>query len=135
MKLAKYFPLVPALSAVCLLAAPSTGLSHDHHWHHHGGVVIYGGSPYYGYGYPYYSGPTFSFNFSRSYSPGYEDRYSDDLAVDVQRALRRRGYYRGAIDGDIGAGTRAAIRDYQYDRGLAPTGRIDHSLLRSLGIG
>jgi peptidoglycan hydrolase-like protein with peptidoglycan-binding domain len=55
--------------------------------------------------------------------------------VDVQRELRRRGYYHGPIDGDVGPGTRAAIRAYQNDRGFAVTGRIDRSLLRALGVG
>jgi hypothetical protein len=107
----------------------------------------YYGYPYsYGYGYPYYY-PRSSFGISfssRPYyggyysSPVYAGRsvgYSDDLAVDVQRELRRRGYYRGSIDGDIGPASRAAIRSYQADRGLRVTGRIDSSLLRSLGIG
>ena len=71
-----------------------------------------------------------------SYSYSYRDssRDSDELTVDVQRALARRGYYRGGIDGDIGPGTRAAIRSYQYQRGLEVTGRIDNTLLRSLGL-
>ena len=77
----------------------------------------------------YYSGvPRTSYSYRASSS------YSDELAVDVQRALARRGYYRGGIDGDIGPGTRAAIRSYQYNRGLEVTGRIDGALLRSLGI-
>ena len=71
---------------------------------------------------------------SYSYSYRASRSYSDDLAVDVQRALARRGFYRGGIDGDIGPGTRAAIRSYQYTRGLEVTGRIDGTLLRSLGI-
>jgi peptidoglycan hydrolase-like protein with peptidoglycan-binding domain len=54
--------------------------------------------------------------------------------IDVQQALRRRGYYHGSIDGDAGPGTRGAIRAYQDDRGLAVTGRIDAALVRSLGI-
>lgn len=98
----------------------------------------------YTYGYPYTSGyPRTSigvslsrplyYNSSRSIYRGYT--YSDDLAVDVQHALKRRGYYYGAIDGDVGPGTRGAIRAYQRDRGLSITGRIDTSLLRSLGIG
>lgn len=56
------------------------------------------------------------------------------LEADVQIALRRNGYYNGPVDGDIGPGTRSSIRDYQYDRGLTPTGRIDTALLRSLGL-
>ncbi len=67
---------------------------------------------------------------------GYRERarYDGDLAVDVQRALARRGFYRGGIDGDVGPGTRAAIRSYQYSRGFEVTGRIDGSLLRSLSL-
>ena len=56
------------------------------------------------------------------------------IEADVQLALRRNGYYRGPVDGDLGPETRAAIRDYQYDRRLPATGRIDTSLLRSLGL-
>jgi Putative peptidoglycan binding domain len=75
----------------------------------------------------------------RSYysEPTYYPRYTvshHSVSVDVQIALRRRGYYRGPIDGDIGPGSRAAIRAYQYDHGMRPTGYITDSLLRSLGI-
>ena len=121
----------------------------DHHGHYYGprfgvnfgyGYPYYGygyGYPYYGYGSPYYyHRPTIGLAYSGVYrgvpANGY---YSDSLAVDVQRELRRRGYYRGAIDGDIGPASRSAIRAYQADRGLGVTGRIDSRLLRSLGIG
>lgn len=60
--------------------------------------------------------------------------YSYSMACDVQIALKRRGYYRGPIDGDIGPSSRAAIRAWQYDRGLRITGYIDRPLLRSLGL-
>jgi hypothetical protein len=98
----------------------------------------YYGNRYYGrsYGYPYGYGYGYRPGVSVTYSssPRYYSSYSSNAAVDVQRELRRRGYYRGAIDGDVGPGTRAAIRAYQYNRGLAVTGRIDNSLLRSLGV-
>lgn len=58
----------------------------------------------------------------------------DDLGVDVQRSLAHQGYYHGPLDGEIGSGSRAAIRAYQSDHGLEPTGRIDSALLRSLHI-
>ena len=119
------------------------------------GYSSYGNRPYSYYARPavsvgfysapaYYSAPDYYYDSypSRTYYRGiprtsYTYRaasYSADLAVDVQRALARRGYYRGGIDGDVGPGTRAAIRSYQYNRGLEVTGRIDGSLLRSLGI-
>lgn len=86
----------------------------------------------------YYSSP--SYYTTRRYttyrsSPGYAGSYESELSVEVQQALKRRGYYSGAIDGDIGPGSRSAIRAYQADRGLSVTGRIDSSLLRALGIG
>lgn len=55
-------------------------------------------------------------------------------AVNVQRALKARGYYGGAIDGLIGPRSRAAIRAYQADHGIPVTGVIDAPLLRSLAV-
>lgn len=147
--------------AALVLATPATGFAKkDKDHHHHSSSHAYC-PPSYGYRSSYYSRPSVSFGFysaptyystpdyyydsypSRTYyrsvprtSYSYRERssYSEDLAVDVQRALARRGYYRGGIDGDVGPGTRAAIRSYQYNRGLTVTGRIDGSLLRSLGL-
>ncbi|MEA3208094.1 MAG: hypothetical protein QOE70_1151 [Chthoniobacter sp.] len=155
----KYLTLLPVVTAGLLFAVPVTSQA-DHKVHYSqdrdrdGHFVqksftvpdrrYYRGYGYYGpsYGYPYYySRPSVSFFYNRPLysSGGYyapdQRSYSDGLAVDVQRELRRRGYYRGSIDGDIGAGTRAAIRAYQDDRGLAVTGRIDRALIRSLGLG
>ncbi len=157
-----HISLRAAALAAFVFAAPAAGLAHDEHHHHdsdHGRAVYVQPycAPSYGYGYrPFgYARPSVSFGFysapdysydsypTRTYYRGiprtsYTYRsstsYSDDLAVDVQRSLARRGYYRGAIDGDVGPGTRAAIRAYQYNRGLEVTGRIDGTLLRSLGI-
>jgi len=94
-----------------------------------------------GYGYPYYSyGPRIGVSFY-SRPTYYSSRVyrgsvaNGSLAADVQRALRSKGYYHGSVDGLIGSGSRAAIRSYQRDRGMAITGRIDRELLRSLRIG
>ena len=91
--------------------------------------------PYFGwYGSHYY--PRTSVGLGVYDSPR-TSRYSstERLAVEVQRALRSRGYYGGPIDGEIGAGSQSAIRAYQRERGLGVTGRIDTALLRSLKIG
>jgi len=96
--------------------------------------------PGYGYGYGYgpriglsfYSRPTYATYSTRVYRGSIAE---DPLAVDVQRALKTRGYYYGSVDGVIGSGSRSAIRAYQRDRGLSVTGRIDRALLRSLRIG
>jgi peptidoglycan hydrolase-like protein with peptidoglycan-binding domain len=50
----------------------------------------------------------------------------------AQRELRSRGYYSGPVDGVIGAGTEAALRAYQRDRGLKVTGQLDAPTARSL---
>ena len=63
--------------------------------------------------------------------PGYR---SGGVASAVQRALARRGYYFGPIDGDIGPGSRRAIARYQARHGLRQSGEITPSLLHSLGI-
>lgn len=42
----------------------------------------------------------------------------------VQLALKRAGFYRGAIDGVVGRGTRAAIKKYQRKHGLTQTGSV-----------
>lgn len=56
------------------------------------------------------------------------------VGLSVQSALSRRGYYRGPVDGQIGPYTRRSIARYQADHGLIPTGSINSSLLRSLGL-
>lgn len=66
------------------------------------------------------------------YSNNNYGRHSSEAAV--QRVLARRGYYHGAIDGQIGAHSQRAIYDYQRAKGLRATGTINSSLLRSLGI-
>ena len=101
----------------------------------------YRGRGYY-YGPPgmpyYYEAPGVIFYSSRASVPsryyGGDVYRGGSVDVAVQRALASRGYYRGPIDGDIGPGSRSAIARYQRDRGLAVTGSVNSSLLRSLGI-
>jgi len=133
------------------------GDDHDHshdrgrydshgHWHFYGPRIFVGG--------PFFWGPSFGFSYSPG--PAYYGPYDgpgpgpgpdvyrgvpvgrgsvqDDLGMEVQRALADHGFYRGEIDGDIGPGSRAAIRAYQQEHGLEVTGRIDNALLRSLHI-
>lgn len=52
----------------------------------------------------------------------------------VQAALAERGYDPGPANGRAGRKTQAAIRKFQVDRYLAPTGTIDYALLEKLGI-
>ena len=57
-----------------------------------------------------------------------------DVVVLVQRELRRRGYYRGVVNGISDGSTRAAIRAFEANMGLPVTGVIGLPLLRTLGF-
>lgn len=56
------------------------------------------------------------------------------MVVRVQAALMRLGYYNGDIDGLLGPMTRDSITQFQTDRSLAKTGRMDIETLTALGI-
>lgn len=57
-----------------------------------------------------------------------------DFVVAVQRELRRRGFYRGVVNGVSDAPTRAAIRAFETSNNLPVTGVIGTPLLRALGF-
>jgi peptidoglycan hydrolase-like protein with peptidoglycan-binding domain len=62
-------------------------------------------------------------------------RMSGRLVVaEVQRQLASRGYYRGRVDGRHGRRTALALRDFQLQSGLPPTGHLDTSTLNALGL-
>ena len=137
----------PLLIAAIALAAPAASFADHYRTYSHGYYRPYC-SPYvryhsYGY-YPSYGyylpSPIVSLTFSSGRphvydaTRYYEPAATSSLEASVQRALRKRGYYSGAVDGDIGPRSRAAIREYQAEHGLEPNGRIDDPLLRSLGI-
>lgn len=114
--------------------------NHSREWwsqnHRHDRVVFIGGGYLYN---PYYYGGSYGPGYYRgdyySSRPVYQANVVDSsVAVDVQRRLRREGYYRGPIDGDVGPGTRGAIAAFQRDNGLTPNGRITGSLLEALGL-
>ena len=135
---------------------PNWSRNSDHNWHghrchfHNGFWYVYDPFPWYGYGYPY--GWDY-YPYASYYDPGYyeEDvhadgtysdngQYSQDPNVsgsrvsEVQSALARAGYYDGAIDGVLGAGTRRALRNYERDHGLDATGGINESVIESLRL-
>ena len=47
-----------------------------------------------------------------------------DKTRQIQFALKKAGFYKGAIDGKIGPQTRRAIREFQKSKGLKPDGII-----------
>lgn len=102
------------------------------------GGYPYWGYPYYGYydyGYPYgnygygygYGNPGYGYGdygYGNGYGYGYGNsgQYSSPTrskVAELQRRLARAGYYRGSVDGILGAQTRRAIRAYEADHGYA----------------
>lgn len=64
--------------------------------------------------------------------PVHEKPLTQAESIRLQLLLTMHGFYDGAIDGDIGSGSRAAIRDYQRSLGLTPDGVESRALLRRL---
>jgi len=64
--------------------------------------------------------------------PGHEPPLSLDERKRVQQLLTAKGYYSGDVDGDIGSGTREAIRTFQLAAKLTPDGVANRQLLRQL---
>ena len=56
------------------------------------------------------------------------------VVAEVQRQLMSRGYYQGSVDGRSGRRTALALRAFQLQSGLPPTGRLDMSTLQTLGL-
>ena len=80
------------------------------------------------------SGPFIGVTIGPAFSPRLWPADNSSLEAAVQMRLRRAGYYRGRIDGIIGPASRSAIRRFQADHGLRPTGAIDRATLARLGL-
>jgi peptidoglycan hydrolase-like protein with peptidoglycan-binding domain len=57
-----------------------------------------------------------------------------DTVRQAQQQLQQRGFDVGQPDGQLGATTRQALRDFQQRQGLQPTGRLDQQTLAALGV-
>jgi peptidoglycan hydrolase-like protein with peptidoglycan-binding domain len=53
---------------------------------------------------------------------------------ELQQALQDKGMDPGPIDGIMGPKTQAALRAFQQDQKLPPTGRMDDQTLAKLGV-
>ena len=52
----------------------------------------------------------------------------------AQQALNDQGYNAGTVDGIVGPRTQAAIREFQSDKGIQATGRLDSATIAALGV-
>jgi len=59
---------------------------------------------------------------------------ADDITRSVQEALRTRKFYYGEVDGVQGSETTEAVRRFQEKKGFDPTGALDETTLRALGL-
>ena len=64
--------------------------------------------------------------------PTHEEPFTLEESKKLQLLLTMQGFYDGQIDGDLGSGSRAAIRDYQRSIGMTPDGVGSRELLRRL---
>jgi hypothetical protein len=133
-------------AAVPTNSARSSALSRSgtHHWahnngdwrwrHHHRSHIFFSLGYPFGYGYPYYG--YYPYRYGYYAGPGEAVYQAGDrsIVVEVQRRLAQAGFYRGAIDGVAGAGTRSAIRSYERTHGLHVDGLIDQRLLATMGL-
>ncbi len=64
--------------------------------------------------------------------PGRRGEADQASIVTAQRALTKLGYGPLVLDGIVGSGTRQAIQDFQHDRGIRVTSKLDPATLRQL---
>jgi polar amino acid transport system substrate-binding protein len=67
-------------------------------------------------------------------SPGIRPEKQDHkgFAIEVQKELKKLGYYPGTFDGIIGVQSRQALTDFQRDLNLPMTGRMDQETVQRL---
>ena len=113
---------------------------HDRDWwkRHNVIIVLVVGGYYYwdsGYWYPAwgydrnyenyaYNGPIYT----------YGNLLPDQVIINVQQALKDRGYYDGDLTGSLGVSTRHALGAYQADNGLDVTRAVDEPTVLALGL-
>lgn len=54
---------------------------------------------------------------------------------EVQQALKQADHDPGSVDGIWGEGTQKALRDFQQEKGLEPTGNLNIETIHALGLG
>lgn len=60
---------------------------------------------------------------------------SGQVVKNLQKKLKKLGYYTGSIDGDYGSGTKAAVKSFQKRNGLKQTGEANRKTIEKLNSG
>lgn len=60
--------------------------------------------------------------------------YSSSTVRNVQQALNAKGFNVGPADGQWGPSTESALKQFQTQQGLAPTGVLDTRTMNALGV-
>jgi len=69
---------------------------------------------------------------SSSVQPSDSQSQSQLSIRDLQQELQQAGLYSGTIDGVWGPKSRSAMAQYQKQRGLNPSGQLDHDTLQAM---
>lgn len=64
----------------------------------------------------------------------YKRGSSGQTVTEIQKKLKRWGYYSGSADGIYGSGTEKAVKYFQQKNGLSADGKAGPATLRALGI-
>ena len=64
----------------------------------------------------------------------YKKGSSGNTVSQIQTALKKQGFYTGAVDGNYGSATESAVKAFQQDRGLTPDGKAGAWTLKALGL-
>jgi hypothetical protein len=81
-----------------------------------------------------FRGSRYHDGYTNSPYPGQESSPPDPRLKQAQYILMERGYDPGEADGTYGRKTRAALREFQRDNLLRPSGRLDRVTLKALGL-
>ena len=67
--------------------------------------------------------------------PSLQRGFQGEEVRELQRKLKKLGYYKGSVDGDYGAATEAAVRAFQKANGLSADGKAGKKTLEKLNSG
>jgi peptidoglycan hydrolase-like protein with peptidoglycan-binding domain len=73
-------------------------------------------------------------NYVGAQNPGLPVRPNRRMLAEIQHQLMARGYYQGRIDGRYGPRTAFALRAFQFQAGLPPSGHLDTRTFGALGL-